>query len=227
MLSSRLSPKPFMTSKMRIAVLISGTGSNLQALIDRAPDSDYKIALVLSNRPQAAGLQKAHAAGIPTVVIDHTEYDSRESFDQAMIEALDAQQIDGIILAGFMRILTPAFTLHYLGRMLNIHPSLLPKYPGLDTHQRALDAQDAEHGLSIHFVTPELDGGPVILQAKVPVEAGDTAESLQKKVQIQEHIAYPLVTNWLAQGRIQLQNNQACYQDQTLQVPLQLTELEL
>jgi phosphoribosylglycinamide formyltransferase-1 len=216
-----------MTSKMRIAVLISGTGSNLQALIDRAPDSDYEIALVLSNRPQAAGLQKAQAAGIPTVVIDHTECDSRESFDQAMIEALDAQQIDGIILAGFMRILTPTFTLHYLGRMLNIHPSLLPKYPGLDTHQRALDAQDAEHGLSIHFVTPELDGGPVILQAKVPVEAGDTAESLQKKVQIQEHIAYPLVTNWLAQGRIQLQNNQACYQDQTLQVPLQLTELEL
>jgi phosphoribosylglycinamide formyltransferase-1 len=216
-----------MTSKMRIAVLISGTGSNLQALIDRAPDSDYEIALVLSNRPQAVGLQKAQAAGIPTVIIDHTEYDSRESFDQAMIEALDAQQIDGIILAGFMRILTPAFTLHYLGRMLNIHPSLLPKYPGLNTHQRALDAQDAEHGLSIHFVTPELDGGPVILQAKVPVEAGDTAESLQKKVQIQEHIAYPLVTNWLAQGRIQLQNNQACYQDQILQVPLQLTELEL
>ncbi len=212
---------------MRIAVLISGTGSNLQALIDRAPDSDYEIALVLSNRPQAVGLQKAQAAGIPTVVIDHTEYDSRESFDQAMIEALDAEQIDGIILAGFMRILTPAFTLHYLGRMLNIHPSLLPKYPGLNTHQRALDAQDAEHGLSIHFVTPELDGGPVILQAKVPVEAGDTAESLQKKVQIQEHIAYPLVTNWLAQGRIQLQNNQACYQDQNLQVPLQLTELEL
>jgi phosphoribosylglycinamide formyltransferase-1 len=216
-----------MTSKMRIAILISGTGSNLQALIDRAPDSDYEIALVLSNRPQAAGLQKAQVAGIPTVVIDHTEYDSRESFDRAMIEALDAQQIDGIILAGFMRILTPAFTLHYLGRMLNIHPSLLPKYPGLNTHQRALDAQDAEHGLSIHFVTPELDGGPVILQAKVPVEAGDTAESLQKKVQIQEHIAYPLVTNWLAQGRIQLQNNQACYQDQALQVPLQLTELEL
>lgn len=212
---------------MRIAILISGTGSNLQALIDRAPDSDYEIALVLSNRPQAAGLQKAQVAGIPTVVIDHTEYDSRESFDRAMIEALDAQQIDGIILAGFMRILTPAFTLHYLGRMLNIHPSLLPKYPGLNTHQRALDAQDAEHGLSIHFVTPELDGGPVILQAKVPVEAGDTAESLQKKVQIQEHIAYPLVTNWLAQGRIQLQNNQACYQDQALQVPLQLTELEL
>ncbi|KUJ75132.1 phosphoribosylglycinamide formyltransferase [Thiomicrospira sp. XS5] len=216
-----------MTSKMRIAVLISGTGSNLQALIDQAPNSDYEIALVLSNRPQAGGLHKAQAAGIPTVVIDHTEYDSRESFDQAMIKALDAQQIDGIILAGFMRILTPDFTLHYLGRMLNIHPSLLPKYPGLNTHQRALDAQDTEHGLSIHFVTPELDGGPVILQAKVPVEAGDTAKSLQKKVQIQEHIAYPLVTNWLAQGRIQLKNNQACYQDQTLQAPLQLNELSL
>lgn len=216
-----------MTSKMRIAVLISGTGSNLQALMDQAPDSDYEIALVLSNRPQAAGLQKAKAAGIPTVIIDHTEYDSRESFDQAMIQALDAQQVDGIILAGFMRILTPAFTLHYLGRMLNIHPSLLPKYPGLNTHQRALDANDAEHGLSIHFVTPELDGGPVILQAKVPLKAGDTAESLQKKVQIQEHIAYPLVTNWLAQGRIQLKNNQACYQDTPLQAPLQLNELSL
>lgn len=214
-----------MTSKMRIAVLISGTGSNLQALIDHAPDSDYEIALVLSNRPQAAGLQKAQTVGIPTVVVDHTEYDSRENFDEAMIQAIDAHHIDGIILAGFMRILTPAFTLHYLGRMLNIHPSLLPKYPGLNTHQRALDANDAEHGLSIHFVTPELDGGPVILQAKVPVEADDTAETLQKKVQIQEHIAYPLVTNWLAQGHIQLKNNQACYQNTLLQAPLQLNEL--
>ncbi len=155
---------------------------------------------MLSNRPLAKGLDKAKHAGIDTECLDHTQYDSREAFDQAMIEVIDRYQVDGIILAGFMRILTPEFTEHYEGKMLNIHPSLLPKYTGLHTHQRALDAGDEEHGLSIHFVTSELDGGPVILQAKVPVEDGDNADDLQKKVQIQEHLAYPLATHWLATG---------------------------
>jgi len=213
-----------MTTKMRIAVLISGEGSNLQALIDEADQAHYDIGLVLSNRPHAKGLQKAEKAGISTAILDHSQFDSREAFDTAMIQIIDSHQIDAVILAGFMRILTPIFTDHFLGRMLNIHPSLLPKYPGLNTHQRALDAQDNEHGLSIHFVTSELDGGPVILQAKVPITDEDTAETLQKKVQHQEHIAYPLVTNWLASGDLIFKNNQVWYKNTFLTTPIQLTE---
>lgn len=212
--------------KMRLAVLISGTGSNLQALIDHRHQADYELVLVISNRPDVAGLEKARLADIPQKVIDHTNYDSREAFDRAMMTEIDAHQAEGVILAGFMRILTPEFTRHYLGRMLNIHPSLLPKYPGLNTHQRALDAGDREHGLSIHFVTPELDGGPVILQAKVAVSPHDTAESLHRKVQRFEHQAYPLVADWLAQGSIALQNNQAWYKEAPLPQPLQLTEID-
>lgn len=214
-----------MTTKMRIAVLISGKGSNLQALIDQADQAQYEIGLVLSNRPHAEGLQKAEKAGIPTAILDHAQFESREAFDTAMIQVIDSHQIEAVILAGFMRILTPVFTDHFLGRMLNIHPSLLPKYPGLNTHQRALDAQDKEHGLSIHFVTSELDGGPVILQAKVPVTEEDTADTLQKKVQRQEHIAYPLVTNWLASGDLMFKNNQVWYKNTLLTTPIQLTEL--
>lgn len=211
---------------MQIAVLLSGTGSNLQALIDHQAEYAYDIKLVLSNRPLAKGLDKAKNADIATECLDHTQYDSREAFDQAMIEVIDRYQIDGIILAGFMRILTPEFTQHYEGKMLNIHPSLLPKYTGLHTHQRALDAGDEEHGLSIHFVTSELDGGPVILQAKVPVEDGDNADDLQKKVQIQEHLAYPLVTHWLATGDLRFKNHQAWYQNAPISTPLILNELE-
>lgn len=211
-----------MTSQKRLAILISGTGSNLQALIDQQADHDYEIVLVLSNRPNVAGLDRATKANIPQITLDHTLYESREAFDQAMIAEIDQHQVDAIILAGFMRILTPEFTEHYLGRMLNIHPSLLPKYPGLHTHQRALEAGDSEHGLSIHFVTAELDGGPVILQAKVAIESGDTEDSLKQKVQKLEHQAYPLVTHWLAQGIITLKNNQAYYQDEVISEPKQL-----
>jgi len=210
------------TSKMRIAVLISGTGSNLQALIDAQSDSDYEIALVLSNRPGAAGLDKAQQAGIDSRVLDHKSYDSRESFDQAMISVIDQFEVEAVILAGFMRILTPQFTQHYLGRMLNIHPSLLPKYPGLHTHQRALESSDAKHGLSIHFVTAELDGGPVILQAQFAIDRTDTEDSLKQKVQQLEHQAYPLVTNWLAQGIIALKNNQAWYKNEPIIEPILL-----
>lgn len=211
---------------MQIAVLLSGTGSNLQALIDHQDEYAYDIKMVLSNRPLAKGLDKAKNAGIATECLDHTQYESREAFDQAMIDVIDRYQVDGIILAGFMRILTPEFTEHYEGKMLNIHPSLLPKYTGLHTHQRALEAGDDEHGLSIHFVTSELDGGPVILQAKIAVEESDTADDLQKKVQIQEHLAYPLVTHWLATGDLTYQNHQAWYQNAPISTPLILGELK-
>lgn len=209
-------------SKMRTAVLISGTGSNLKALIDRQVNAHYQICCVLSNRPQAKGIAFAQQAGIPTEILDHTQFDSREAFDQAMIKALAHHQIDAIVLAGFMRILTPQFVNHYLGKMLNIHPSLLPKYPGLNTHQRALDAKDTEHGISIHFVTPELDGGPVICQSKFKIYPEDSANSLQRKAQQHEHHTYWQVVEWLATGDITLKNGQAWQKNHPLNAPLQL-----
>jgi phosphoribosylglycinamide formyltransferase-1 len=213
-------------SPKKIAVLISGNGSNLQAIIDdQTKTSDlYEIALVISNRPDAYGLERAKKAGIATLCIDHTDYASREEFDTQMQLQLDQAEIDLVVLAGFMRILTQGFTQHFLGKMLNIHPSLLPKYTGLHTHKRALEAGDTEHGLSIHFVTPELDGGPVILQAKVAIESDETEQSLQQKVHQQEHIAYPLVVRWFCEERIQLVDNRVVYFGQQLQQPLLLAE---
>jgi phosphoribosylglycinamide formyltransferase-1 len=210
-----------------IAVLISGNGSNLQALIDAQSHSHYDIQLVISNRPNVKGIERAEAAGIETLVLDHKAYDSREAFDLAMINALDAKQVQVVILAGFMRILTPAFTHHFLGRMLNIHPSLLPKYPGLDTHQRALEAGDSEHGLSIHFVTAELDGGPVILQAKVAIEPNDSVDSLRQKIHALEHKTYPLVADWLASGALTLEDNKVRFKDTLLTAPLDFAEIML
>lgn len=210
----------------KVAVLISGNGSNLQAIIDdQAKASDlYEIALVISNRPNAYGLERARKAGIATLCINHTEYAAREDFDKQLQLILDQAKIDLIVLAGFMRILTQGFTQHFLGKMLNIHPSLLPKYTGLHTHKRALEAGDEEHGLSIHFVTPELDGGPVILQAKVKIETADTEKTLQQKVHQQEHIAYPLVVRWFCEGTILLENKRVIYQNHPLNKPLQLDE---
>lgn len=198
-----------MNNPIRVAVLISGSGSNLQAIIDDQVkhNNEYEIVLVISNKADAYGLTRASNAGLAAEVIDHTQYDSREAFDQALQKKLDKAKVDLVVLAGFMRILTPEFTQHFLGKMLNIHPSLLPKYTGLQTHRRALEANDSEHGLSIHFVTPELDGGPVILQATVPIEEGETEASLQQKIHTQEHLTYPLVIRWFAQGRIQLVDN--------------------
>ncbi|BCN93673.1 phosphoribosylglycinamide formyltransferase [Thiomicrorhabdus immobilis] len=217
-----------MTTPKRIAVLISGSGSNLQAIIDhqKAHADLYEIVLVISNRPNAYGLQRAQDANIPTLVVDHTEYDNRETFDQALQTAIDAQSADLVVLAGFMRILTPGFTKHYLGKMLNIHPSLLPKYTGLNTHQRALEAGDKKHGLSIHFVTPELDGGPVILQAEVDIETGETEQSLADKVHKQEHIAYPLVVQWFAEDKLFLKDNQAWLNQNCLHHPVLLNRLD-
>ena len=190
----------------RLAVLISGAGSNLQAILDAidAGELPARVSLVLSNKAGAAGLARAERAGVPAQAIDHRGFPDRASFDQAMIERIDAHGADTVVLAGFMRILSPGFVRHYQGRLINIHPSLLPKYPGLNTHARALEAGDREHGCSLHFVTDELDGGPLIAQARFPVAANDTAETLSEKVQAREHRLYPQVLRWRAQQRLQM-----------------------
>ena len=214
-----------MTQPMRIAVLISGSGSNLQAIINHQKQHSnlYEIVSVISNKPNVLGLERAQKAGIFNQVINHKDFADRQSFDQALQVAIDASNPDLIVLAGFMRILTGHFTQHFLGKMLNIHPSLLPKYTGLNTHQRALDAGDTEHGLSVHFVTPELDEGPAILQAKVRIETHDNVETLQQKVHQQEHLAYPLVIQWFAQGRLRFKNGQAWFDQSPLQNPILLS----
>lgn len=207
---------------IRVVVLISGNGSNLQALIDyqQNPSCRYQIVKVISNRPDVYGLQRAANNQIDNEVIDHRLYDDRPQFEQALINSIDAAQTDLVVLAGFMRILTPFFTQHYLGRMFNIHPSLLPKYPGLNTHQRALEAGDTQHGLSIHFVTAELDGGPIVMQASTNIESSDDAVSLQQKIHQLEHRAYPLAVNLFAQGLLSFQHHQAWWHGQPLLNPL-------
>ncbi|VXB81483.1 phosphoribosylglycinamide formyltransferase 1 [Pseudomonas sp. 8AS] len=189
-----------------VVVLISGSGSNLQALIDSLAkgDSPARIRAVISNRADAYGLERAKQAGIDTRVLDHKQFDGREAFDAALVECIDGFAPQLVILAGFMRILTPAFVSHYSGRLLNIHPSLLPKYKGLHTHQRALEAGDHEHGCSVHFVTEELDGGPLVVQAIVPVQSDDTPDSLAQRVHAEEHRIYPLAMRWFAEGRLRL-----------------------
>lgn len=179
----------------RVAILISGGGSNMAALLrDMTGDHPARPVLVLSNDPKAGGLQKAAGLGCPTVLVDHRAFGGdRRAFETAMIAKLDAVRPDIICLAGFMRILTPDFVQHYQGRMLNIHPSLLPKYKGLHTHERALAAGDAQHGCTVHLVTPELDDGPILGQASVPVKPGDTPETLAARVLVQEHLLYPAV----------------------------------
>ncbi len=194
-----------MSATCAVVVLISGSGSNLQALIDSlGQDNPVRIAAVVSNREDAFGLQRAQAAGIPTHVVRHREYADREAFDAALREVIDMHQPQLVVLAGFMRILTPAFVRHYHGRLLNIHPSLLPKHKGLDTHRRALEAGDGEHGCSVHFVTEELDGGPVAVQARFPIAAGDTVVKLTDRVHAAEHVIYPLAVRWFAEGRLRL-----------------------
>lgn len=202
----------------RLAILISGRGSNMQAFIDACSSGvlDAEIALVLSNNPDAGGLARAAEAGIPTACINHRNYDSRETFDAAMVAELSRHDPDLVILAGFMRILTPVFIEPFAGKLLNIHPSLLPKYPGLNTHQRALDAGDSEAGVTVHFVTPELDGGPPIIQARVPVETGDTAVTLAARVIVQEHVIYPIAAGWVLQGRLRLTDKGAVLDGQPL-----------
>ncbi|MEP1472810.1 MAG: phosphoribosylglycinamide formyltransferase [Halieaceae bacterium] len=197
--------------KGRLAILISGRGSNLQAFIDACNDGqiDADISLVLSNKPEAKGLVRASEAGITTACIDHREYATREAFDAALVERLQEASPDLVILAGFMRILTPVFLDAFAGKLLNIHPSLLPKYTGLNTHQRAIDAGDSIAGVTVHFVTAELDGGPPVIQARVPVEPGDDAASLEARVIAQEHVIYPIAARWFLQGRLKLKETGA------------------
>ncbi len=195
--------------KKRLVVLISGSGSNLQALIDACDSKTLNadIVAVFSNKADAYGLLRAQQAGIPALALSPAEFASRDDFDTALQAQIDEYQPDLLILAGYMRILTPAFVRHYHGRMLNIHPSLLPKYPGLHTHRKALENGDAEHGTSVHFVTEELDGGPVILQACIAVQPGDTEDTLTARIQQEEHRIYPQVVSWFVQGRLALKGD--------------------
>jgi phosphoribosylglycinamide formyltransferase-1 len=195
--------------RKRVAVLISGRGSNMAALIEAAKATDYPaaIALVLSNRPDAAGLASARAAGIATEVVDHTKYgQDRAGFERALQAVLESHQVDIVCLAGFMRLLTPRFVSQWQNRLLNIHPALLPAFKGLDTHKRALAAGVEKHGATVHFVVPEMDSGPVIMQGAVPVEPGDTEETLAARVLAVEHRIYPLALRLVAEGRVHVEN---------------------
>lgn len=195
----------------RTAILISGSGTNLQAFIDAVAsgDLDLDLCIVVSNKPDAFGLKRAEKAGIPTACIEHGDFKDRESFDRAVMAELDRYEPDLLILAGFMRILSPAFVDYYEGKILNIHPALLPKYPGLNTHQRALDAGDQWHGSTVHFVTAELDGGPRILQGRLRVAATDSADALQTRVQAVEHKIYPEAAGLVGAGRVVFRNGEA------------------
>lgn len=205
----------------RIVVLLSGRGSNFQSLLNASVTGELSgsIDLVISNRPQAGGLAIANNANIDTALIDHQAYATRDAFDADLAGIIDSVSPDLIVLAGFMRILTQGFVSQFAGRLLNIHPSLLPLYPGLNTHQRALDNGDTHAGATVHYVTGELDGGPSVIQAKVPIESGDTKDRLAARILRVEHQIYPQAVNWHLSGRLALQNG-VLYKDS---VPLPAT----
>lgn len=192
------------THRIKTAVLISGYGSNLQALIDACAEPDFPatLSLVISNVANVKGLERASAAGIPSIVIPHGNYTSREAFDNAMDAALAHHAIELVCLAGFMRVLSKTFTQQWAGKLINIHPSLLPKYKGLNTHARALEAGDPEHGATVHWVTPELDSGEIIVQKAIPILAGDTPELLKQRVHVLEHMLYPAALEIVAKGML-------------------------
>jgi phosphoribosylglycinamide formyltransferase 1 len=196
-------------TRLRTAILISGRGSNMDALIDaaRAPDFPAEIALVLSNRPDAPGLAKAKAAGIAVAAVDHKIYAGREEFERSLEVVLETYRIEFLCLAGFMRLFTPWFIGQWTGRMLNIHPALLPSYRGLHTHERALADGVKIHGCTVHFVVPEMDEGPIVAQAAVPVLDGDTADTLGARVLSQEHVIYPLALRLVASGAVRVEGN--------------------
>ncbi|HEV1999144.1 MAG TPA: phosphoribosylglycinamide formyltransferase [Xanthobacteraceae bacterium] len=193
-----------MSARKRVAILISGRGSNMGALIEAAAEVDFpaEIALVVANRPDAKGLEFAHAHGIATAIVDHRAFASREAFEAALQAKLAGAHIDIVCLAGFLRMLTASFVEPWRGRMLNIHPSLLPEFKGLDTHARALAANARIHGCTVHFVVPELDSGPIVLQARVPVVEGDDADSLAERVLAAEHRIYPAALKLVAEGKV-------------------------
>lgn len=209
-------------SHCRTAVLISGSGSNLQSFIDKAArgEIDLELSVVFSNKPDAYGLTRADTAGIATECLEHRDYADREAFDCAVAEVLDAYKPDLIVLAGFMRILSPWFVQHYEGQILNIHPALLPAYPGLDTHQRVLDAGEEWHGSTVHFVTEELDGGPHILQGRLAVRPDETADELCARVQAVEHQIYPEAASWFGRGRLQFRDGHILFDGKPLNEPV-------
>jgi phosphoribosylglycinamide formyltransferase-1 len=190
----------------KLVILISGRGGNMEAIIRACADEGWaaQVAAVIANRPDAAGLAFAASHGITTAVVDHRQFPDRDSFDAALAQEIDSFGPDLVVLAGFMRVLTAGFVDHYAGRMLNVHPSLLPSFPGLKTHQQALDAGVRLHGASVHFVTSQLDHGPIVAQAAVPVEAGDTPAMLAERVLATEHIIYPRAVRWFVEGRLAL-----------------------
>jgi phosphoribosylglycinamide formyltransferase-1 len=210
-----------------LVVLISGRGSNLKAILDaiRAGELPAVVRAVISNRADAAGLEHARREGIDILALEATDYPDRHDYDRALKGLIDSFDPDLVVLAGFMRILTPGFVHHYQGRLVNIHPSLLPEFRGLRTHQRALEAAVREHGASVHFVTEELDGGPVIVQIRVPVLDSDTADTLAERVLRQEHRLYPLALRWLAQGRVCFDGEQVLFDGQPLHQPRRLAPL--
>ncbi|REE17455.1 formyltetrahydrofolate-dependent phosphoribosylglycinamide formyltransferase [Paraburkholderia sp. BL27I4N3] len=190
----------------KLVILISGRGSNMEAIVRACSNEAWpaQVAAVIANRPDAAGLAFAASHGIATAVVDHRQFPDRDSFDAALAERIDSFAPDLVVLAGFMRVLTAGFVDHYAGRMLNVHPSLLPSFPGLKTHQQALDAGVRLHGASVHFVTSQLDHGPIVAQAAVPVETGDTPAMLAERVLATEHIIYPRAVRWFVEGRLAL-----------------------
>jgi len=208
--------------KLRVVVLISGGGTNLQALLDKAEaaDAPFYVCGVVSNRPGVRGLQRAEQHGVTTRVLDHAGFDDRAGFDAALAELVDTFEPGLVVLAGFMRILTAGFVEHFAGRMVNIHPSLLPSFQGLHTHRRALEAGAREHGASVHFVTAELDGGPVIAQARVPVVDGDDEETLAARVLTREHRLLPQVVCWFAENRLQLRDDRVWFDGKPLDGPM-------
>ena len=207
----------------RVAILISGGGTNLQAFIDAVADGslDLEIQVVVSNQPDAYGLLRARDAGIPTECVRNTEFLDRAAFDDALASTLERYNPDLLILAGFMRILTSTFVKRFEGKILNIHPALLPKYPGLNTHQRVIDAGERWHGSTVHFVTEELDAGPLILQGRVPVLSTDTESVLSARVQAVEHKIYPEAAALIASGRLQFKNGESWFDGSRLHEPLQ------
>ena len=205
-----------------LAVLISGRGSNMAAIAEACAQGriDASICTVISDQPNAIGLTRARDFGLNTRTVPFRDFADRNRFEQVLAEAIDESQPKVIVLAGFMRILSASFVEAYLGRMLNIHPSLLPKYRGLHTHRRVLEAGDSEHGSTVHFVTAELDGGPIVLQSKVRVQPGDSEATLSARVQATEYIIYPQVLGWLAEERLAWRNGGAWFDGKPLDVPL-------
>jgi len=199
-----------------LVILISGRGSNMQAIVEAAAAEKWpvRIAAVISNRPDSAGLEWAKSRGMVTRVVDHRSFPSREAFDTALAQAIDEYSPDAVALAGFMRVLTPGFVSHYEGRMVNIHPSLLPAFPGLKTHRAALEAGVSQHGCTVHFVTADLDHGPIIAQAAVPVSPGDDESVLAARVLVQEHRVYPQAVRRLLEGRLVIAEGKVCVKEE-------------